>query len=349
MKIALTVFTFFFAWLIVIGQSVPSYYNNVDLTLTGIDLKNELSQKITTTHTTTLTYNQVWNVLKSSDINPFNSSNVLLLYGWNDSDGDVTTDLNRNKNNNGGSNGEWNREHTYPKSLGTPDLGTSGPGADAHNLRACDVQRNGSRGNKKFAAGSGISSGTVGANWYPGDQWKGDVARIIMYMYLRYNSRCKPSSVCVGNPVGVDLNMVQLLLEWNAEDPVDNFEDYRNEIIQQNQGNRNPFIDNPYLATLIWGGTTAENRWNLNTEIEATNQVRIFPNPTLNNTIFIESITSINIELVNVFNTSGQLIKQITPVNNGESLITINNLPEGLHFIQIKSGQTVHTSKIIVN
>jgi endonuclease I len=40
------------------------------------------------------------------------------------------------------------------------------------------------------------------------------------------------------------------------------FEEQRNNVIEGAQGNRNPFIDNPYLATLIWGGNPAENKWN---------------------------------------------------------------------------------------
>src|SRR5690606_41715169 len=48
----------------------------------------------------------------------------------------------RSKNDNGGNTGDWNREHTYAKSLGTPNLGEAGPGADAHHLRASDVQWN---------------------------------------------------------------------------------------------------------------------------------------------------------------------------------------------------------------
>ena len=54
---------------------------------------------------------------------------------------------------------------------------------------------------------------------------------------------------------------LDLFLKWNREDPVSDFERQRNEVIEGAQGVRNPFIDNPYLATLIWGGTPAENTW----------------------------------------------------------------------------------------
>jgi hypothetical protein len=35
---------------------------------------------------------------------------------------------------------EW--RHVYPRSLGNPNLGTEGPGSDAHHLRASDITLN---------------------------------------------------------------------------------------------------------------------------------------------------------------------------------------------------------------
>ncbi|WAC02112.1 GEVED domain-containing protein [Lacinutrix neustonica] len=59
--------------------------------------------------------------------------------------------------------------------------------------------------------------------------------------------------------------MIMLFLEWNVEDPVNAFEDQRNQVIQGIQGNRNPFIDNPAFATQIWGGPQAEDRFGTGT------------------------------------------------------------------------------------
>jgi chitodextrinase len=134
------------------------------------------------------------------------------------------------------------------------------------------VQRNGLRGNRLFAAGSG-NSGAIGSYWYPGDvtsggtDWRGDVARVTMYMYLRYGSQCLPRYNASGNTNFIDTDMIDLLLEWNAADPVSDYEDARNTHHESEstyaQGNRNPFIDNPYLATRIWGGTPAEDGWGI--------------------------------------------------------------------------------------
>lgn len=258
-----------------VGLAQEAYYNDVNLYVTGITLKNELSTKVTATHTNNLFYTpDIWNASMITDVNPNNANQVLLMYGWeNGSDGDVRNDRERGINNNGGAVGEWNREHIYANSLGTPDLdqnGTEGPPyADAHNLRPCDTQTNSSRGNKLFASGSG-NSGSSGAGWYPGDEWKGDVARIVMYMYIRYNDRTLPSNVGIGDSSSTPDEMIDLFLQWNAEDPVSDFERQRNAYHGNTsntyaQGNRNPFIDNPRLATRIWGGPEAEDTWGIYT------------------------------------------------------------------------------------
>ena len=243
-----------------VSSQIPSYYNNVDLNLTGTSLKNELAVKVSSTHHTNLSYTPgVWNALKQTDLDPNNPNKVVLIYGYSDTDGNYVTDRTRSKDANGGTAGsQWNREHVYPKSLGNPNLGTSGPGADVHHLRAADISFNSQRSSKKFAAGSG-NAGNVAGGWYPGDEWKGDVARMMMYMYLRYGNQCLPTNVGNGSTISSDANMLNLFIQWNVEDPVSDFEKQRNPIIEGLQGNRNPFIDNPAFATQIWGGPQAED------------------------------------------------------------------------------------------
>ena len=123
-----------------------------------------------------------------------------------------------------------------------------------------NVTFNSQRGNKLFADGSG-NAGDVSGKWFPGDEWKGDVARMMMYMYLRYGNQCLPKNVIVGDINSSDNNMIDLLLQWNIDDPVSDFEKNRNNVVKGAQGNRNPIIDNPYLATVIWGGADAVNTW----------------------------------------------------------------------------------------
>ncbi|WP_103191225.1 endonuclease [Formosa algae] len=256
-------------------DDLQSYYNTVNFTKTGVELKADLTAVTTAKHVNELTYTPgVWEALKVTDLDPTDSDKVILVYGYDDTDGSTSTDRTRDKNSNGGSTGQWNREHIYPKSLGTPNLGESGPGSDALMLRPSDIARNSDRGNLKFADGTGTSFATTDG-WYPGDEWKGDCARIIMYMYVRYGEQCLPSNVGFGSSASTPDEMIDLFLEWNVEDPVSDFEKQRNAYHGDTsntyaQGNRNPFIDNPYLATVIWGGDAAQNLWDGNTAEDDT-------------------------------------------------------------------------------
>jgi endonuclease I len=271
-------YLFLFLFIIPFYGQIQGYYNGLDLNKTGNDLYLELSGRLVQTHSGipyTDSSTDVWDACRLADEDPNINTNVLLIYGFNDADGISDTDRTRNKDlqdTGGGDAGRWNREHVFPKSLANPSLVTDepGPGTDVHNLRPADAERNTARSNKKFTNGSG-NSGTVSSNggWYPGDEWKGDVARIVMYMYTRYHgsgtqiaeTNCLPIEVGFGNTLSIDSNMIDLFLNWNVEDPVSAFEANRNEELFGIQGNRNPFIDNPYLATVIWGGEKAEDRW----------------------------------------------------------------------------------------
>jgi endonuclease I len=275
---------------------VPSYYNDVDYTKTGLALFDELAEKLDRTHSG-LPYSSgstdSWDVLNESDEDPSITSNVLLIYGYDDNDQEDANDRTRAESYCCGT--VWNREHVYPQSIAVPKFSTSsvGPGTDIHNLKPCDPGYNSSRSNRKYTDSSG-DSGKVGAYWYPGDEWKGDIARIIMYMYVRYDGNgssvaqqmCLPKSIGVGNASSIDSNMVDLFLKWNAEDPVSDFEANRNEVIFGYQKNRNPFIDNPYLATVIWGGIAAQDKWNMNNGASDTEA------PTAPSNVVISDITS---------------------------------------------------------
>ena len=299
-----------------VSFSQEQYYNDVDLTLAGAALKDALAAKIIATHTTTLEYTSggpdVWDATKATDENVANTSEVILYYGWEDgSDQDITNDISRSKSlqdNGSGTDFVWNREHVFPKSLANPILDTSipGPATDAHHLRAADRGRNSARNNRKYGRGSGNSNyssldfheGLDGPNtaaWYPGDDWKGDAARMIMYMYMRYGAVCLPTAVGVGSKEFTEDDMIDLFLQWNVEDPVSDIEVTRNEYHENTsnyaaQGNRNPFIDNPYLATRIWGGNSADDSWGIykNSDTQA-------PTAPTNVTLSNITLNSINI------------------------------------------------------
>ena len=274
MKRALLLLLSFFT--AVCFSQVPDYYNGIDFDKTGDELFAALAARIIATHQGipyTSSSTDVWDACKLADEDPEISSNVLLIYGFDDNDDNPSTDRTRDKDlqDSGGGIGVWNREHVFARSLASPSLVTDnpGPGTDVQNLRPADRDRNSLRSNRKFTDGSGNSYVAGNGGWYPGDEWKGDVARIIMYMYLRYHgngssiaeTNCYPIDVGIGNPLEIDSKMIDLFINWNVEDPVSDFERNKNEALAEIQKNRNPFIDNPYLATLIWGGLAAEDLW----------------------------------------------------------------------------------------
>ena len=151
----------------------------------------------------------------------------------------------------------WNREHVWPKSLGGDT--TSGGGADLHHIRPSDAVVNSTRNNYKYGntnggtakygsnPASGCLGGYLGGGYFePLDNVKGDVARICLYVYVRWGSAWGATSITKV------FQSVDVLLEWCALDPVDTWEMGRNEVIQDIQGNRNVFIDYPELAWLMF-------------------------------------------------------------------------------------------------
>ena len=345
-----------------IGFSQEAYYsngtNNIDFNLTGIPLKNALTTKISN-NTTNLPYSSssfdTWDALMLTDVNPTNSAEVLLIYGWeNGTDGSVTNDRERDINMNGGNVGDWNREHVFPRSLATPVLetGSPGPGTDIHNLRPSDVHWNGTRGNLKFVLGSG-NAGTVSGGWYPGDEWKGDVARMMMYMYLRYDgdgtsiaeTLCLPSDVGVGSSASTPDDMIDLFLQWNVDDQVSDLEMQRNSVSETQQGNRNPFIDNPALATVIWGGANAEDIWGnlLSMNTFETISYKMYPNPVKDNFLYFSATQNFDIIIYDVLGKQ-VLIENTTRTKN---YIDVSNLKKGIYLVKINSNQGSITKKLI--
>ena len=258
-------FIFGFSALTLLNAQIPSYYKSLNFNKKGTELKQDLANLVKTTHKNNLTYKELWKALAITDADPKDNKKVVLIYGYDDASKEKDIHRTRTKTNYGGGKGQWNREHVYAKSLGTPNLGQVGPGADAHMLRPADVTRNTKRSNLPFIDGKGKESKRDNNAWFPGNEWKGDIARIVMYMYIRYGNQTNPNRVAKSKNT-YSKEMPDVFLKWNAEDPVSNLERQRNNYLGNlantfGQGNRNPFIDNPYLATKIWGGPKAQNNW----------------------------------------------------------------------------------------
>jgi endonuclease I len=223
-----------------IPAEIAQYYDGLSISQDK-DLNYKVVSGLTKEmHTTILSYGQRHEFLYEADEDLDNPENVILMYS-----GESRYWKEYTSGSNAYTPQTFNTEHVFPQSRLSSDEAVT----DLHHLRVADADLNGLRSNYPYTDGSGDYGLINNAAFFPGDEWKGDVARMILYLNVRYNEDISK----VGN--------LELFLEWNREDPVSAFEMQRNNVIEGAQGNRNPFIDNPYLVTLIWGGDPAENTW----------------------------------------------------------------------------------------
>lgn len=220
------------------------YYNSV--TGTGATLRSTLNARMKSPHVMR-TYANATIALPLLDRDPNNPANVIMIYS-----GDSVPSV-------WDSGNTWNREHTWPDSRG---LGGSGMDySDLHQLRPCIPGINSSRGNDPF----GVSGGYFDPGSYGVLNDRGEMARAMMYMDVRYDGTDASTTDLVlvdSFPSGSQMGHLSTLLEWHYEYPVDNAERRRNHLVYSQadnptyyQGNRNGFVDNPQYAWAIFGPT----------------------------------------------------------------------------------------------
>ena len=292
-------------------------------------------------------YGDIIDILKTADQNPKNSNEVWLMY----------VEQSRSKlefQDTGINTGKWNREHIYPQSRGGFTDGTESipdginvwlptnandilaGHADAHHLRAEDGAENSLRSNKDYGlTGYNGPSGTMGS-------WKGDVARSVFYMAVRYNALSIVNGDIADTTVG-QLGDLASLLTWNTLDPSDDFEMNRNNYIYTWQVNRNPFIDYPELANYIWGNKAGQTwHFNLSTNDFANLKVNLYPNPAQ------KSITISGLDekaTIKIYNTIGAKI--LEQKFTGETQLNID-FPAGIYFAKIDSRDKTIVKKILI-
>ncbi|MCG8475702.1 MAG: endonuclease [Cytophagales bacterium] len=215
------------------GQALNlrDYYATAE-NLSGSALRDELRRIAAEDHQPK-TYDVVWSICEEGDEYPGSPSQVWLLY--------TQKGVLKTSRPSG-----WNREHVWAKSHG--DFGnTVGRGTDGHHLRAADPAENSKRSHYDFAENGG---------YYPPKSSRGDVARSIFYMAMRYGMTV--DNQLIGG-VGKKPRHGKLddLLQWHNDDPVDPYEIRRNNVVYKYQQNRNPFIDHPELVELVFGDNTS--------------------------------------------------------------------------------------------
>lgn len=346
----------------VVQTNIPQSYYDQANNLSGDDLKEALHQIISNHVIFPYTSNSTdtWDILQESDQDPNENNNMILVYtgrsqdkGYRDGSGNYS----QYENGNGTQSNSWNREHIWPKSHGFPDEDDNAY-TDVHNLKPCDRSVNSSRGTKDFDFGGNQHSEasdclTDSDSWEPPDYVKGDIARILFYMVVRYdpgvdheNNTFDLELVDYTTPNNTEpiLGKLSSLLDWHLSDPVDDFEINRNEIIFGFQENRNPFIDHPNLVNYLWGDNVGLV-WNENLNVPENEIIKtiIYPNPSSGTVNFS---TDMEDEIIGIFNLNGQnILNKIIDSSNSVEL----DLPSGIYFLRSHTKSGIYNSKLIIN
>jgi endonuclease I len=330
-----------------VASTAPvGYYSSLE-GLSGATLKQAIQDIIANPAVVHAhSYGDIINILKKADQNPENSNQVWLIYN----------EEPRSKiDYQSGTSiiGKWNREHIYCQSRGNygdlyntnPDginvWAATGPNdigaglSDAHHLRAVDGQENSSRNNRNYGVDYNGPAGSPGS-------WKGDVARALFYMAVRYNGL----NVVDGNPNDGTIGQIgdlTTLLSWNHLDSADDFEMNRNNYIYTWQVNRNPFIDYPNLADYIWGANVGQAWFStLSTNQFSDDRVLVYPNPA-NDFVLISGIQGES--KVNIYSLTGSQLLETTISN--ETRLPIN-LSSGVYLMKITSDTKTILKKLVI-
>lgn len=202
---------------------------------------------------------QLGKVLQSADQDPTNSANMVLFYSR-----DSIT-----KRGSGDGSGNWNREHVWPRSLSNGNWeGSNGPGkqyagTDILHVRPTWYDTNSARGSIKYGDANktnaqkyqGMTYAYISGNYFePIDSVKGDVARILMYVWTAYYDYYKDNGLVVTKAI----ESYDVLLKWHTMDAPDALEGSRNNFSESSdQKNRNPFVDHPEYAWQIFGDSAS--------------------------------------------------------------------------------------------
>ena len=340
-----------------VTPTIPTgYYDSLE-GLSGNILKQELQNIIASSNVRLHSYADIWEIIRTADQNPLNSNQIWDMY--------LEVPMSKlDQQNTSSIVGKWNREHIFPQSRGGFEvadgdyadginiwLPTSASNridgvSDAHHIRAENGQENSSRNNKNYGNvnSSTIYAGPVGTQ----GSWRGDVARALFYMAVRFDglnvvngdpNEYLPSTTISSGNIG-DLAS---LLTWNTTDPRDDFEMNRNNYIYTWQMNRNPFIDYPNLADYIFGANFGQPWFStLSTQNPIENRVVVYPNPA---TEYLMVSGLQGTSKIEIYTITGQLVQ----IQYFENNVQINlDLNAGMYLVKVTNGFQSTTKKIII-
>ena len=352
----IAILAFLFLLTEVTAQIPPGYYDPAN-GKTGADLQSAL-HNIISGHTV-IAYSALWNSFYTTDDKP--NGTVWDIYsdipdGTANGNPPYSYSFGTDQCGNYSAEGDcYNREHSWPKSWfndGTP------MNSDLFHIYPTDGKVNGMRDNFPYGTvgvatwtslnGSKLGScdwpGYTGTVFEPREEYKGDLARTCFYMSTRYYNE---DAGWTGSPstTGSQLKpwALQLMLHWNSVDPVSPKETGRNNTVYSMQHNRNPFIDHPEYAYLIWG-----NPVSVANQPQDDNQLQIVPNPATDAvTLILPSTTETEPLRLYLISTTGTRIPA-TCTRSGNTLIAdIRTVPAGIYMVEIRGNVALFHAKLV--
>ena len=343
------------AFALLVSAQPANYYNSAN-GLSGNQLKVAL-HNIIKGHTS-ISYSQIWNAYYSTDHRMDDVSKVWDMYS-DRPNGTPPYTYQLGTNQCGQYNGEgdcYNREHSMPSSWFNDQ---STPRTDLHHIFPVDGWVNNKRGNNAFGEvgsaswtsqngsklGTCKTPGFSGTAFEPIDEYKGDFARAIMYMSVRYYTEDGSWSTSdMTNKSEILPWAITMLMRWNEQDPVSQKEIDRNNVIYNDyQHNRNPFVDHPEYARMIWDPT-----WN--TVAEEIDAVHLFPNPVESGQTLHLSGNSNLFDAIAIYDLSGRILFKASGHAADDFAVTLpNNLTQGCYIIKImRNNAVVKYEKLMV-
>jgi hypothetical protein len=179
----------------------------------------------------------------------------------------------------------------------------------------------------------------------PIDEYKGDLARTYFYMSTRYYSEDAGWSTSdATNKSNILPWQMNVLLQWNQQDPVSAKEIARNDSVYYKfQNNRNPFIDHPEWADSIWTFDTEV----FIKEIQLQHSFSVFPNPASNSFQIINKSNSQKPVTIKITTITGELLEEKVVSLQESVLINCEDWAKGIYIINLSSDQSVSNSKLI--
>ena len=337
-------------------SAVVDYYAGIDTSLDHESFKAELHGLVDSQLVYNYTDNNevdVWDILKQTDRDPNNAGNVILFYtGWSvESDQEFNSGLG------------WSREDIWSQAHGNLD-DYPGVATDVHAIRPADITVNRARGDRDFDEGGTLyldGNGDTGAfrdedSWEPRDEVKGDIARMLFYMAVRYEGGENEPDLELLDTVWTQ-NFTKpglgyhgkftTLIKWHEADPVGRFERQRNQSIFEFQGNRNPFIDHPEYVYRVWDTSQAIIFIPDTTVVEDTTEVLtanqhdiespmflLYPNPAKDQLFLTARSGGVMSEKeVRILTIEGKLVKRFSPSPDKEKSLDISTLVDGVYIV----------------